>query len=119
MTKKQRYPFFSDNLIRLCEQQIIRFPWTLLILSLYLSIGTSYYIYEYLGVNTNTAEMQSPDLPFQQNQRRLNKAFSHDASTTIFVVESNAPEETTKAADKLVALLDKEKERPAFSGKRV
>jgi len=113
MTKKHHnpHPSFLDNLLRWCEQQIISFPWTLLIVSLLLCIGTSYYVYNYLGINTNTAEMLSPDLPFQQNQRRIDKAFPNDALTTILVVESNTPEETTQAAVKLVALLDKEKER--------
>ncbi len=109
MTKKQ--PSFFHTFIRWCERQIIRFPWTLLIVSLLLCAGTTYYVYNHLTINTNTAEMLSPDLPFQQNQRRIDTAFPQDAATTILVVESNTPEETAQAAVKLAALLDKEKER--------
>ncbi|MDD1608191.1 MAG: hypothetical protein LUQ18_06810, partial [Methylococcaceae bacterium] len=93
MTKKQYFSFYH-SFIRWCEKQIIGFPWTLLIVSLLLCSGTAYYVYNHLTVNTNTAEMLSPDLPFQQNQQRIDNAFPQDAATTILVVESNTPEET-------------------------
>ncbi|MDD1609546.1 MAG: MMPL family transporter, partial [Methylococcaceae bacterium] len=109
MTKKQYFPFYH-SFIRWCEKQIIGFPWTLLIVSLLLCSGTAYYVYNHLTVNTNTAEMLSPDLPFQQNQQRIDNAFPQDAATTILVVESNTPEETAQAAIKLAALLSKEKQ---------
>lgn len=108
MTKK---PSLLDTFLRGCERQIIRFPWTFLILTLLLCSGTGYYVYNHLPVDTNTSNMLSPDLPFQQNQRRLDAAFPEDAATTIFVVESNTPEETAQAAVKLTALLSKEKDR--------
>lgn len=109
MTKKQHVSFLHI-FIRWCEQQIIRFPWTLLIVSLLLCIGTAYYVYNHLSINTNTAEMLSPDLPFQQNQQHIDTAFPQDAATTILVVESNTPEETAQAAVKLATLLSKKQE---------
>ena len=110
MTKKPHNPSLFDKSTHWCEVQIIRFPWTLLILSMLLCGGTGYYVYNHLPVDTNTANMLSPDLPFQQNQRRLDAAFPEDAATTIFVVESNTPEETAQAAVKLTELLSKEKD---------
>ncbi|MCX7068770.1 MAG: MMPL family transporter [Methylococcales bacterium] len=109
MTKKP--PSLLDTFIRWCERQIIRFPWTFLCVTLLLCGGTGYYVYNHLPVDTNTANMLSPDLPFQQNQRRLDTAFPEDAVTNVFVVESNTPEETAQAAVKLTALLSKEKDR--------
>jgi predicted RND superfamily exporter protein len=103
MTKKQHFSFYHRS-IRWCERQIMRFPWILLCVSLLLCGGTGYYVYNHLPVNTNTAEMLSRDLPFQQNQRRLDSAFPQDAATTILVVESNTPEETAQAAIKLASL---------------
>lgn len=94
-------PTFIDTCLHWCERQIIRFPWTLLILSLLLTGGIAYYVYNHLGINTNTAEMLSPDLPFQQNQRRIDKAFPQDAATLILIVEAATPEETALAANKL------------------
>jgi len=61
----------------------MRCPWTLLLLSLLLCGATLYYTIKNLEINTNTAEMLSPDLPFQQNQAHFNQAFPEDA-TTIF-----------------------------------
>jgi uncharacterized membrane protein YdfJ with MMPL/SSD domain len=112
MTKKQQHhPSFFIRFIHGCERLIIRYPWTLLIVSLLLCVGTSYYVYKYLSINTSTKQMLSPDLPFQKNQRRLDEAFPHDAETFIFVVGSNTPEETTQAAVKLAGFLSQEKQQ--------
>ncbi|TRW90877.1 MMPL family transporter [Candidatus Methylobacter oryzae] len=79
----------------------MRCPWTLLLLSLLLCGGTLYYTLKNLEINTNTAEMLSPDLPFQQNQAHFNQAFPEDATTIIFVVEAGTPEESSQTAVKL------------------
>jgi uncharacterized protein len=97
---KPHIPFY-DRFFYWCERQIVRFPWTLLILSLLLSGGVSYHVYNHLGINTNTSDMLSPDLPFQQNQRRIDKAFPQDSATLILIVEAQTPEETTIAANEL------------------
>jgi len=89
----------------------MRCPWTLLSLSLLLCCGTLYYSYRHLEINTNTAEMLSPDLPFQQNQAHFNQAFPEDATTIIFAVEAETPEESSQAAGELVELLNKAKDR--------
>ncbi len=99
MTKQ--HTTFVDTILHWCEQQIIRFPWTLLVVSFLLCGGVSYHVYNHLGINTNTAEMLDPNLPFQQNQRRIDKAFPQDAATLILIVEARSPEETTLAANKL------------------
>ena len=102
---------FFNTLISWCERQIMRCPWTLLSLSLLLCCGTLYYSYRHLEINTNTAEMLSPDLPFQQNQAHFNQAFPEDATTIIFAVEAETPEESSQAAGELVELLNKAKDR--------
>jgi uncharacterized protein len=99
MTKQ--HTTFVDTILHWFEQQIIRFPWTLLVVSFLLCGGVSYHVYNHLGINTNTAEMLDPNLPFQQNQRRIDKAFPQDAATLILIVEARSPEETTLAANKL------------------
>ena len=102
---------FSSRLSHWCEQQIVHFPWFIVLFAVLLCAGTSYYVYEHLAVNTNTAEMLSPDLPFQQNQRRIDVAFPQDAYTTLFVVDANSPEEATQSATKLVDLIRTQPER--------
>lgn len=88
----------------------MRCPWTLLLLSLLLCGTTLYYTLKNLEINTNTAEMLSPDLPFQQNQAHFNQAFPEDATTIIFAVEAQTPEQTSQAAGKLVDQLNKAKD---------
>lgn len=89
----------------------MRCPWTLLLLSLLLCGATLYYTVKNLEINTNTAEMLSPDLPFQQNQAHLNQTFPEDATTIIFVVEADTPEESSQAAGKLAEQLGKANDR--------
>jgi len=79
----------------------LRYPVALLFL-ICISAGFSlYYTINNLGVNTNTAEMLSPDLPFQKNRNRLEKEFPQDANVIILVVEAQTPEETSLAANRL------------------
>jgi hopanoid biosynthesis associated RND transporter like protein HpnN len=84
---------------------VIRYRWLLLLLTLLLCGGSLYYTLHNLGVNTNTAEMLSPDLPFQKNRQRIEAAFPQDANAIIFVVEAQTPEETAQASQKLVQKL--------------
>ncbi|MGZ8172397.1 MULTISPECIES: MMPL family transporter [Methylobacter] len=102
---------FFNTLIGWCERQIMRCPWTLLLLSLLLCGATLYYTIKNLEINTNTAEMLSPDLPFQQNQAHFNQAFPEDATTIIFVVQADTPEESSQAAGKLAERLNKANDR--------
>lgn len=102
---------FFNTLIGWCERQILRCPWTLLLLSLLFCGATLHYTLKNLEINTNTAEMLSPDLPFQQNQAHFNQAFPEDATTIIFVVEAETPEESSQAAGKLAAQLDQANDR--------
>lgn len=100
-----------DDLISWCERRLIRFPRLLLILSVLFCGITFYYTYNHLGINTSTADMLSPDLPFQQNQRRIDKAFPEDAASMLFVVEGITPEETSIAANQIVKLLSDKTEQ--------
>lgn len=100
-----------DDLISWCERRLIRFPRLLLILSLLFCGVTLYYTYNHLGINTSTADMLSPDLPFQQNQLRIDKAFPEDTASMLFVVDAKTPEETSIAANQLVKQLADKKEQ--------
>lgn len=105
-----KHTSFASRCTHWCEQKIVHYPWFFLLFALLLCIASGYYTFNHLAVNTNTAEMLSPDLPFQQNQRKIDKAFPQDAYTTLFVIESNTPEESAQSATKLVELLANKKE---------
>ncbi len=78
--------------------KILRFPWLLILLTIALSAGSLYYTINNLGINTNTAEMLSQDLPFQKNRLRIEAEFPQDAGVIILVVDAQTPEETSLAA---------------------
>lgn len=80
---------------------ILRFPWLLILLTVFLSAASLHYTANNLGVNTNTAEMLSPDLPFQKNRLRIEAEFPQDAGVIILVVDALTPEETSQAANVL------------------
>ncbi|MCK4493945.1 MAG: MMPL family transporter [Methylococcales bacterium] len=84
---------------------VLRYRWFLLISVLILCGFIVHYTLNNLGVNTNTAEMLSPDLPFQKNRQRIEHAFPQDAAAIIFVVEAQTPEETSQAAQQLALTL--------------
>lgn len=95
----------SSRLSHWCEQKIVRFPWFIVLFAILLCAASSYYTYEHLTINTNTAEMLSPDLPFQQNQKKIDTAFPQDAYTTLFVIDGNSPEEAAQSATNILNLL--------------
>ncbi len=80
---------------------VLRFPLTLIFLSCVLSGFSLYYTIAHLGVNTNSSELLSPELPFQKNRVRMEKEFPQDSGAILFVVEALTPEESTLAAKQL------------------
>ncbi len=88
---------------------VLRFPKTIIVLFILLASYSLYYTINNLGVNTNTAEMLAPDLPFQINRKRLEQAFPQDKDVILFVVEAKTPEETSIAASQLLQQLRQQK----------
>lgn len=84
---------------------LLRFPWLLVLLALLACAAGLHYTVNNLGVNTDTSELLSPDLPFQQNRFRWEKAFPQDAGTILFVVEAPIPELSVMAARRLTKIL--------------
>ena len=78
--------------------KILRSPWLLILLTIALCAGSLHYTINNLGINTNTAEMLSQDLPYQKNRLRIEAEFPQDAGVIILVVDAQTPEETSQAA---------------------
>ena len=105
----------SMNLIDRClcwsSQLVLRFPWLFLVLVIALCSVSLNYTINNLGVNTNTAELLSEDLPFQQNRIRLEETFPKEADTLLLVVEASTPEKTSQSTELLIREL---KQDPLF-----
>jgi hopanoid biosynthesis associated RND transporter like protein HpnN len=79
----------------------LHYPKLLLLFTLLLCSASLHYTFNHLGVNTNTAEMLSPDLAFQKNRHRMEASFPDDSGAILLVVEAQTPEETLQAAHQL------------------
>ncbi|MCL7422706.1 MAG: MMPL family transporter [Methylobacter sp.] len=105
----------TDNLlvktILWWEENILNRPWWLLAFSVIISGFVFHYTANNLTVNTNTAEMLSPELPFQQDRQRLEKAFPQDANTILMLVEGKTPEQTTDALQRITSGLQQQKDQ--------
>ncbi len=87
-----------DNLMYWWGVKIHRFPWLIIILTILLGSASLYYTVNNLGINTNSAEMLSPDLPFQKNTQRIEEEFPQDSRVIILVIDTLTPEETSQTA---------------------
>ncbi|RLA25966.1 MAG: hopanoid biosynthesis-associated RND transporter HpnN [Gammaproteobacteria bacterium] len=85
---------------------ITRHAWLIVITALLLTGASIYYTKDHLGVNNNSAEMLSPDLPFQINYKRLETAFPQDTNAILFVVDTQTPEQTAIVANQLLQQLN-------------
>jgi hopanoid biosynthesis associated RND transporter like protein HpnN len=87
------------------EKNILNRPW-LLIVSFVIATGlVGKYTMDNLTVNTNTADMISTQLPFQQNRIKLEKSFPQDVNTILVLVEGDSPEQTSAVVKHISAEL--------------
>ncbi|WP_341327919.1 MMPL family transporter [Methylotuvimicrobium sp. KM2] len=106
----QHHDTLIHRLLLWWDRQVVRFPWTLLILTTTLCGFSLHYTINNLGFNTDTTQMLSPDLPFQVNRFRLNNAFPEDAAAIMLVVDGETPEQISRAAAELAQRLSRDKE---------
>lgn len=92
---------FVIRIIHWWEENVLNRPWWLLVFALIASGFIGKYTYDHLTVNTNTGDMISIKLPFQQNRLKLEKAFPQDVSTVLLLVEGKTPEQTAAAVDRI------------------
>ncbi|ABB75847.1 hypothetical protein SAMN05216403_10552 [Nitrosospira multiformis ATCC 25196] len=76
--------------------------------ALLISAGCSIYVSRNLGMNTDTTDMLSRDLPFRVNITHYNKTFPQDVDTLLVVLEAPTPEQVHQATERLAAQLKKD-----------
>ena len=85
-----------------------RYGFWVLLLALLVAVGCSVYISRNLGMNTDTTEMLSEDLPFRVNMKHYNKTFPQDMDTLLVVLDAPTPEQARSATERLAARLKKD-----------
>ena len=83
------------------EKNILNRPWLLIMSFVLASVFIGKYTMDNLTINTNTADMISTELPFQQNRLKLEKAFPQDVNTILLLVESDSPEQTSAVVKRI------------------
>lgn len=79
-----------------------------LIVSLLTAIGCGFYVSRNLGMNTDTTDMLSEDLPFRINMKRYKETFPQDVDTLLIVLDAPTPEQAHSAARRLAKELEKD-----------
>ncbi len=102
--RKTTYAFVV-KIIHWWEANVLRHPWTLLLLVLVTCAAVGKYTADNLTMNTNTADSISTSVPFQQNRIKLETAFPQDVSTVLLLVEGKSPELTGEAVKRIGAEL--------------
>jgi len=84
-------------------------PWVVVGLLL-LTVLSGYYAVHNLGVNTDTADMLSEELPFRKNQEQFRDQFPQFNDTLLIVVDAPTPERARMTSERLVKKLKKRDE---------
>ncbi|MEA3277659.1 MAG: MMPL family transporter [Pseudomonadota bacterium] len=87
---------------------VCRAPVWVLIGAAALAALSAHYAARNLGVNTDTADLLSPDLPFLIAQRRFERLFPDYDDTLLLVLEADTPERAREAADRLASRVERE-----------
>ena len=78
--------------------------WVLLV-ALLTTVVSGIYMSRNLGMNTDTTDMLSEELPFRVNSKHYDKVFPQDAQTLLIVLDAPTPEQVRLATEMLVKRL--------------
>ncbi|HJT50724.1 MAG TPA: MMPL family transporter [Nitrosospira sp.] len=87
-----------------------RYAAWILLAALLVSLACVVYISRNLGMNTDTTDMLSKDLPFRVNMKHYSEMFPQDVDTLLIVIDAPTPEQAQSAAERLAARLKKDTE---------
>lgn len=87
-----------------------RYALWVLLLALLIAIASGIYISRNLGMNTDTTDMLSEQLPFRVNLKHYNKTFPQDIETLLIVLDAPTPEQVRLATERLAKQLKKDTE---------
>jgi len=99
MAKEQRH--FLDNLLSRWINLVQRFSVLVITLFVITTIASLLYTKNNLGMNTDTQDMLSPELPWRQLDREYDIQFPHNNDSILIVIESPTPDQAHDAAQLL------------------
>ena len=82
-----------------------RYALWVLLAALLVAVASSIYISRNLGMNTDTTDMLSEELPFRVNLKHYNKTFPQDIETLLIVLDASTPEQVRLSAEQLAKRL--------------
>jgi uncharacterized protein len=87
---------------------VLRWPVSVVLIACFVCGLSLFYTINNLGVNTDTTELLSPELPFHQERIRYWETFPHDVKAIVVAVEGATPEQTAAAVGRFGGLLKAE-----------
>ena len=88
---------------------MLRRPVLVVVIACFVCGSSLFYTIGHLGVNTDTTELLSPELPFHQERIRYWETFPQEVKAVVVAVEGATPEQTGDAVERLGNLLRGEK----------
>ena len=90
-----------EKLVGFC----LRWPWLVVLSTLALTGGGAYFTATRFAIDTDTAHLFSPDIPWRKNEAALYKAFPQLSALVVAVIDGATPEKAEDAAKRLNAAL--------------
>lgn len=90
--------------------RLLRYPKTVILLTVLICGFSLYYTIRHLGIDADTTDILSEDLPFQKDRERFIEAFPQDNQAILIILDARTPEQATRALDYLSARLYREKQ---------
>ena len=104
-----RFDRWLDVVLTTLSRCVVKYPIVWLLLAVIVCGISLDYTRTHLGINTNTSDILSRDLPFQKERLRLERAFPQDVAAILLVVEARTPEQASTAVEQLGEQLKAEK----------
>lgn len=90
-----------EKLVAFC----LRWPWLVVFLTFALTAGGVYVTVERFAIDTDTAHLFAPDIPWRKNEAALYKAFPQVDDIIVAVIDAKTGEQADDAARRLTAEL--------------
>lgn len=103
---EQRYTNATGRVLGRCIGLIYQWALWIVTATLLLTGGVLYYVAENLGVDTDTENILSSELPFRQSDQRYSQLFPQYEDNLVLVIDGDIPERVWDGTRRLAARLE-------------